>query len=77
MTVLVVALNAICAWSAAAAPAPEGNSSKGSKPTADAEEIDALLAELDAPKAAETTGSKKKKKKKVRLLYEFFDRVPR
>jgi hypothetical protein len=58
-------LKSICACSAA----PEGNSSKGSKPGADAEEIDALLAELDAPKqpAAETTGSKKKKKKKVRL----------
>lgn len=72
MTVLVLALNAICTWSAAAVPAPEGNGSKGSKPGADAEEIDALLAELDAPKqpAAETTGSKKKKKKKVHLTFD-------
>ena len=82
--VLVLALNTICTWSAAAAPVPEGNSSKGSKPGADAEEIDALLAELDAPKqpAAETTGSKKKKKKKVHLfVIEFLfvclvDRLP-
>lgn len=61
----------MCRLVSAAAPAAKGKGSKGGKSAAEAEEIDALLAELDAPKqpAAEPAGGgkKKKKKKEVRM----------
>ena len=59
----------LATWCAAGATA--GKAPKGGKSAAEQDELDALMAELDAPKApAAGGGGKKKKKKKVDMHWE-------